>query len=39
VVTGINKEGRVESTRREEEPKVGRKLRMRKKEAEDKTGE
>jgi hypothetical protein len=38
VLAGINTEGRVENTRREGEPKAGRGLRVRKKEAEDKTG-
>jgi hypothetical protein len=38
VLAGINTEGRVESTRREKESKTGRELRIRKREAKDKTG-
>jgi len=37
VLSGIKMEGRLESTRREEEPKRGRGLRMKKREAKDKT--
>jgi len=39
VLAGVNTEGRVDSTRKEEEQKTKMGLRMRKREAEDKTGE